>query len=92
MATTFAQKNRLTLRHSEWGIPSHPDGMPRALGRDPETSGLLRFDGYAVLIEVEFYAAGFLLLLVEQVPGHHSSDGERADYEVENIAIHRLVP
>jgi hypothetical protein len=31
------------------------------------------------------------LLLVEQVPGHHSSDGERADYEVENIAIHRLV-
>jgi hypothetical protein len=56
---------------------------------DPEIAELLRLDGYTVLVEVKFYAAGLLLLLVEQVSSNHCSDGERTDDEVESIAIHR---
>jgi hypothetical protein len=62
--------------------------MPCSQGCDPEITELLRLDGYAVLVEVKFYAAGLLLLLVEQVSSNHRSDDERTDDEVENIAIH----
>jgi hypothetical protein len=66
-----------------------PSEAPR--GRYPETTGLFLLNGNSALADVYFDASRFLPLLVEQIAGDQGSDGEHADNEVENVAIHGLV-
>ena len=58
-------------------------------GRHPGNRRPLLLDGHAVLADVDLDASGLLPLLVEVITQDRGGDGERADDEVENVAINR---
>ena len=63
--------------------------MTHDRGHHPEIAELLRLDGNAAFADADIYAGGILLFLVELIAQDHGNDGERADDEVESVAIHR---
>ena len=58
----------------------------------PGNAALLLLDGNAGFADIDLNTGGLLPLLVELIANHHGDDGERADDEIENIAIHDRAP
>jgi hypothetical protein len=57
-------------------------------GLHPGIAELLLLDGNAALADVDLDACSLVPFLVELIAQDHGGDGERADDEVENVAIH----
>jgi hypothetical protein len=63
--------------------------MTRYRERQSEIARLLCLDENAGFADVDLDAGGLLALLVEPIAQDHGGDGERADDEVEDVAIRR---
>jgi hypothetical protein len=59
--------------------------------RRPKSNGLLLLNGNTALADIDFDAGG-LLPLLELIAEDRGGDGEYADDQVENVAIHDLPP
>ena len=53
---------------------------------------LLLLDRNSAFADIDLDAGGLLTLLVEHITEHAANDDEHADEEVQNVAIHVLVP
>jgi hypothetical protein len=65
--------------------------MMRYQGQHPRNAELLLLDGDSAFADIDLDASGLLPLLVELIAKNHGGDGEHADDEIENIAVHALV-
>jgi len=71
--------------------PAFPRRRPLQ-GRHRGNSRLLLLDGNATIADADLDAGGLLPFLVELIAENHGDDGERADNEVADVAIHGRRP